>query len=69
MSTAEVLQLPLREKLQIMEAIWKDFREQAENAEIPQEQKDLLDARRARIASGEARILDWDRVKYSIGRA
>ncbi|RYD71228.1 MAG: hypothetical protein EOP84_25260, partial [Verrucomicrobiaceae bacterium] len=60
MSTAEVLQLLLREKLQIMEAIWEDFREQAQNVEIPEEQKNLLDSRRARIASGEARILDWD---------
>jgi putative addiction module component (TIGR02574 family) len=69
MSVAEVSQLPLREKLQIMEAIWQELRQKADSAGIPQDQKDLLDARRARVASGEARILDWDSVKHSIGRA
>lgn len=69
MSASEVLQLPLREKLQIMEAIWEELRTRADRFEIPQDQKDLLDARRPRVTSGEARILDWDAVKHSIGRA
>ncbi|MGC3988603.1 MAG: addiction module protein [Chthoniobacteraceae bacterium] len=69
MSTAEILQLPLREKLQIMEAIWEDLRKQAESFEIPQSQKDLLDSGRNQVSSGEAKILDWDQVKDSIGRA
>jgi putative addiction module component (TIGR02574 family) len=69
MSAADVSQLPLREKLQIMEVIWEDLRARADRAGISQEQKDLLDARRARVASGEARLLDWDSVKHSIGRA
>lgn len=69
MSTSEVLRLPLRERLQIMEALWDDLRERADGFDIPQDQKDLLDFRRARVASGESKILDWDRVKHSIGRA
>ena len=69
MSAAEVLQLPLRERLQIMEAIWEDLRERAEGFAIPQDQKELLDSRRTRVVSGESRILDWDRVKHSIGQA
>ena len=69
MSVAKVLQLPLNERLQIMEAIWADLRGRAEGLGIPQDQKDLLDARRARVGAGEARILDWDSVKHSIGRA
>ena len=68
MSAADVSQLPLREKLQIMEVIWEDLRARADRAGISQEQKDLLDARRARVASGEAKLLDWDSVKDSIGR-
>jgi hypothetical protein len=52
-----------------MEVIWEDLRARADRAGISQEQKDLLDARRARVASGEARLLDWDSVKHSIGRA
>jgi len=69
MSAAEVLQLPLHERLQIMEVIWADLRERAEKFDISQDHKDLLDARRARVSSGEAKILDWDSVKHSIGRA
>jgi len=49
MSADEIRQLPLRERLQIMEAIWEDLRQRADRFEIPQEQKDLLDARRARV--------------------
>ena len=37
MSFAEVASLPLREKLQIMEAIWADLSERAELFEIPPE--------------------------------
>jgi putative addiction module component (TIGR02574 family) len=69
MSTITVLQLPLREKLQILEAIWEDLRERAEQFDIPKVQKELLDARRIRVAKGESQILDWDHVKHSIGRA
>ncbi len=35
-----------------MEVIWEDLRARADRAGISQEQKDLLDARRARVASG-----------------
>ena len=69
MNTSEVLQLPLREKLQIMEAIWEDLRERADSFGISQDQKDLLDQRRARVASGAAQMLDWEDVKHSIGKA
>lgn len=68
MSTTDVLQLPLRERLQIMETIWEDLRGRADSFHIPQDQKELLDLRRARVASGESIILDWDSVKHSIGR-
>ena len=69
MNTSDVLQLPLREKLQIMEAIWADLRERADTLEISQDQKALLDKRRAREAGGAAQIMDWDGVKHSIGQA
>lgn len=68
MSTAEILQLPLREKLQIMEALWEDLRGRADRVDLSQNQKELLDTRRNRIATGEAKILDWDSVKHTIGQ-
>ncbi|MCP5541525.1 MAG: addiction module protein [Akkermansiaceae bacterium] len=68
MTTQEIKDLPIDQKFQIMEAIWEDLRERIERIEIPQQYKDLLDERRARVASGEARLLDWDSVKSTIGR-
>jgi putative addiction module component (TIGR02574 family) len=67
MSLAEISKLSLREKFQIMESIWGDLREVAEGFDTPQAHRDLLDARRQRAQSGEARIHHWDDVKNSFG--
>ena len=68
MSIAEVNKLTLREKLQIMEAIWIDLRQHVDALDAPQEHRDLLDSRRNRVASGHAALHDWDQVKHTIGR-
>jgi putative addiction module component (TIGR02574 family) len=68
MTTEQVKALPIEQKIQIMEAIWEDFRERFEQLEISQEQKELLDRRRARVEKGEARLVDWDSVKGTIGK-
>ena len=68
MTTEQVKALPIEQKIQIMEAIWEDFRERFERLEISQEQKELLDRRRARVEKGEARLVDWDSVKGTIGK-
>lgn len=68
MTVQEVKDLPVREKLQIMEAIWEDFRDRFDHMDIPQQQKDLLDRRRARVREGVAQLLDWESVKSTIGR-
>ena len=68
MTGQDVKELPVQQKLQIMEAIWEDFRERFDRMDVPQQQKDLLDQRRARVREGVAQLLDWDHVKGSIGR-
>jgi putative addiction module component (TIGR02574 family) len=68
MTIAEVKDLSLSEKLQIMEAIWQDLRDHVDSCPISPATRDLLDSRRQRVASGEASIRDWDDVKHSIGR-
>ena len=68
MTVEEVKALPTDQKLQIMEAIWEDFRDRFERLSVPQAQKDLLDQRRARVRDGAAQLLDWDSVKGNIGR-
>lgn len=68
MTAQEVRTLPTEEKFQIMETLWDDMRERFETAEISRQLRDLLRDRRARVENGEARLLDWDSVKFSIGR-
>lgn len=60
--------LPVDQKMRIMKSIWEDFRDRFDEIEVPQEQKNLLDQRRARVREGKARLLDWDSVKGSIDR-
>jgi hypothetical protein len=69
MTAEEVKALPLAQKVQIMEALWEDLRDRFEQSEVPQRIKDLLDQRRVRVQQGSAKLLDWDAVKSSIGRA
>ncbi|MEK7674831.1 MAG: addiction module protein [Verrucomicrobiota bacterium] len=67
MSSAEIRELPLAEKLQIMEAIWEDLRSHADQVLVPQWHKDLLDERRRAVEVGRDEVLDWDTVKDSLG--
>ena len=69
MIVADIAKLTLREKLQLMEAIWEDLRGRVDDMGVPKEHRRILDDRRARIDSGEAKVLDWDQVKQSLGRA
>jgi putative addiction module component (TIGR02574 family) len=67
MSIAEVRRLPLREKLQILEVIWEDLSAKVDEMEISDAERKLLDSRLERVRKGEARILDWEEVKHTIG--
>jgi putative addiction module component (TIGR02574 family) len=68
MSIAEIHQLPLEEKLQIMEAIWNDLRDRFDKMPISDAHKALLDERRTRVQNGSAQLRDWNQVKTTIGR-
>jgi putative addiction module component (TIGR02574 family) len=69
MTAEDVKALPIDRKIEIMEAIWEDFRDRFDRLDIPQQQKDLLDHRRARVREGAAQLLDWESVKATIGRS
>jgi putative addiction module component (TIGR02574 family) len=69
MTTDELKRLPIEQKIQIMEALWDDLHERFERAEIPASVRRLLDERRERVHSGQTRLLDWDSVKGTLGRA
>lgn len=68
MTADEVRTLPTEEKFLIMEAIWEDLKERFEKSEISPQLRDLLRDRRERVANGRAQLLDWDSVKFAIGR-
>ena len=68
MSITEIKKLPLREKFQIMEALWEDMREEVEEADIPDSHKRILDDCAARVAAGEERFFDLEEARQMIGR-
>lgn len=68
MKTEEIRALPTEEKLRIMEVIWEDMREFYDSASVPEEVFTLLRHRQDRVRKGESKLLDWDNVKFAIGR-
>jgi hypothetical protein len=65
----DVKNMTKEEKLLTMRNLWEDMRESVSNAPETPEITELLDDRVARAESGEAELLDWDKVKGSIGRS
>jgi putative addiction module component (TIGR02574 family) len=68
MTAADIKALPVKRKIQIMEAIWEDLRDRFERLEVSPQQKALLDRRRQRVREGAARLLDWEAVKGTLGK-
>lgn len=67
MSIAEIRKLPMREKFQIMEALWEDMRDTVDNHEMSEADKALLDRRRAKVDAGEEKLLEWEDVRNTWG--
>lgn len=68
MGITEIKQLPLNEKLQLMEALWEDLRDNADATLVPDWHKDLLSARRKAVGEGTEKVLDWDEIKGTLGK-
>ncbi len=68
MNVAEVQTLPLREKFQILEALWADLSSRVDSNPISDSTRALLDSRIERVDAGAVAVLDWDDVKHSIGK-
>lgn len=62
-------ELPLREKLFVMEALWDDLSAAEADLEVPAWQKEVLDVREEAIESGKAKFIDWDTAKADILKA
>lgn len=59
-------QMPLKEKLFVMEALWDDISGTPADLPVPQWQQDLLDEREVGIADGTAKFIDWEDAKREI---
>ncbi len=59
-------QLPLKEKLFVMEALWDDISAQESELEVPAWQKEVLDVREEAVAAGTAKFIDWEDAKKEI---
>jgi hypothetical protein len=55
--------LSLREKLDLMEALWENLSRDPSSIESPDWHGDVLTDRGRRVAEGRARFLDWESVK------
>lgn len=65
----DVKSMTKEEKLLTMRNLWEEMRSDMSTASETPEIIDLLDQRSARIESGEAELLECDKVKGSIGRS
>ena len=63
---AEIRDLPLHEKLRMMEALWDGIAPLEADLEVPQWHKDLLDEREQLIQNGKATFIDWEIAKQQI---
>ena len=59
-------ELPLHEKLRMMEALWDGIAPLEAEMEVPQWHKDLLDEREQLIQEGKAKFIDWETAKLQI---
>ena len=63
---AEIRELPLHDKLRMMEVLWDGIAPSEAELEVPQWHKDLLDERGQLIHDGKATFIDWETAKQQI---
>ena len=66
MSALEIQQMPRREKLRLMEALWADLSRDETAVESPAWHADALRETADRVARGEEKILNWEQAKAKL---
>lgn len=59
-------EMTIEEKLQVMEAIWDDLRQHADEIRSPAWHGEVLAEREAAIARGDEAFQDWEAAKQRI---
>ncbi|MBK1816823.1 addiction module protein [Luteolibacter yonseiensis] len=65
----ELRELPLQEKMRMMEVLWESISPTEEELEVPQWHKAILDEREQLIREGKAKFTDWETAKERIRTA
>lgn len=63
---SEIRELPLHDKLRMMEALWDGIAPLDDAVEVPEWHKEILDQRDRMVAEGEAKFIDWEVAKQQI---
>ncbi|MEA2068771.1 MAG: addiction module protein [Verrucomicrobiota bacterium] len=69
MTTVEmenVLNMPRREKLQMMEMLWEDLTRKAEEQETPSWHQQTLKETEQRVVSGDEAVINWADAKQQL---
>jgi hypothetical protein len=66
MSALEIQQMPRREKLKLMEALWADLSRNEAEVESPAWHADALRETSERVARGEEIFLEWELTKVEL---
>ena len=61
-------EMTLREKLATMESLWDDLSRTPEKMPSPAWHKEVLERRRARVAAGKAKFVEWESAKKELRR-
>jgi len=69
MSALEIQQMPRREKLKLMEALWADLSRNEAEVESPAWHADALRETSERVARGEEKAMDWEQAKAELLQA
>lgn len=64
-----IAEMTLPERLSAMEELWDSLRSTGDDLASPDWHKTVLDARRARVESGEAQFLSLEDVRTRLGLA
>jgi hypothetical protein len=59
-------QMTSAEKLRAMEALWEDLSRNEEDIQSPSWHGQVLEAREARVKSGQEKFMDWEAAKQQL---
>jgi putative addiction module component (TIGR02574 family) len=66
MTTIDIAELPVAEKLGLMEQLWDSLRARAESAVVPPWHQEVLAQRMQQLDSGGAAVTPWAQAKERI---